>query len=268
VKLKATSLIVFALLFTCMLAIPVQAESDLYVESNAALAKPTKKPAKTKKPKSTPVQNYSPTPQPTSTTTGTATVTATATHTSNPAFSPTASQTPSSTGTATHTPTSTNTTLPDQPAKTKTVLNPTSTVGVPSGTDSLSTSTTTSTLTLAPGLTPVFAGGLAITMPTGTPATPWLETVLAAVTQTENAAYKSPTPSSTSTPTATFTATPTVSMVVANENTMLNVSSVSTPTVQPGNTLFWMILYAACSLGFVAVVFMVYLKMVVFRKSG
>lgn len=277
-KYKAASLIFFVLIFTCLLALPAQAQSDSQVEANAAFAKPTKKPAKTKKPQSTPVRSNSATPVPTQTNTPIPSATATATHTSNPAFSATPSQTPSSTGTATNTFTPTNMPDEDQPTRTKSVpaSNATSTVSIPSVVASLSSSSQTSTaaqtVTPATDLTPMFAGGLAITLPTDTPATPWLQTVLAEVTQTAVAAYKSPTPSFTFTPTATFTATATSTVtataVVAGEHVALNVNSAATPAVQSNNTLFWMILYAVFSLGFVAVLFMAYLKLVVFRNSA
>lgn len=276
-KYKAAYLIFFVLIFTCLLALPAQAKSDSQVEANAAFAKPTKKPAKTKKPKSTPAQSNSATPVPTQTNTPIPSPTTTATHTSNPAFSATPSQTPSSTGMATNTFTPTNIAVADQPTKTKSVpaSNATSTVGVPSVVASLSSSqTSTAALTVTPAadLTPMFAGGLAITMPTETQATPWLQTVLAAVTQTAVVAYKSPTPSFTFTPTATFTPTSTstvaASAVVSGEHVALNVNSAATPAVQSNNTLFWMILYAVFSLGVVAVLFMAYLKLVVFRNSA
>jgi hypothetical protein len=267
VKYKAAFLILFSFAILGLLAVPVQAESGSRMESNAALAKPTKKPAKTKKPKSTPIPNNTATPVPTST----ATLTSTAVHTSNPAFSPTASLTPSSTGTATNTPTPTNTAfLPDEPAKTKPAFNATSTVPAASVTAFLSPSaslTAASTITPAPGLTPMFAGGLAVTMPSETPATPWLQTVVAAVTQTEMAA-----PTASLTSTSTVTVTPTIaatstgfSTTAVNVNAPLNVGSVPIPAPGQNNNLFWMMLYSAGSLGFVVMLFIGYLRWVVFR---
>ena len=111
------------------------------------------------------------------------------------------------------------------------------------------------------------AGGLKIELPTETPATPWLETVVAAASQTAAAEYVSPTPTSTSTATITATVTGTAYAVPVNMNAPLNADPVLQATSQQDGTSYWILLYFIVSVGFVSIMFIAYLRLVVFRVS-
>jgi hypothetical protein len=113
----------------------------------------------------------------------------------------------------------------------------------------------------------MFAGGLKIDLPTATPATPWLETVVAAVSQTAAAEYQSPTPTTTETSmaAATATVTGTAYAAPASGDAPLGVNPALSAAGERDGTPYWMFLYFMVSFGFVAFLFVGYLRLVVFR---